>query len=186
MLYKLIPVSITAEENFKDVFERLYPTLLLFTKRFSFSSEEADDLVQDAFVKLWELRSDFLYFHQVQSFLYSCIKNNSLNILQHQKVVERYNREFIAFNAFETDINSQIIESETYRMFFEAVETLPSRMKQVIYGYINGKTPENIAQELNISVETVYTQKKLAITRLQAKLGKSYFLIPLILPYLNN
>lgn len=159
---------------------------MLFTKRFSLTCEEADDLVQDAFIKLWELRSDFLYFHQVQSFLYSCIKNSSLNILQHQKVVERYNRECVGHHAFELDINSQMIESETYRMFFDAVETLPTRMKEVIYGYINGKTPESIAQELNISVETVYSQKQLAITRLQAKLGKSYFLLPLILPYLDN
>lgn len=41
--------------------------------------EQANDIVQDCFVKLWQLRNDFIYLHQVKSFLYTSVRNKALN-----------------------------------------------------------------------------------------------------------
>ena len=48
------------------------------------------DIVQDSFAKLWQIREDFFYLHQVKAFLYTAVRNKALNELEHSKVVYEY------------------------------------------------------------------------------------------------
>lgn len=52
----------------------------------------AADIVQDCFVKLWQSRDGFTYIHQIKSFLYTSVRNRSLNELEHSKVKSEYAR----------------------------------------------------------------------------------------------
>lgn len=174
-----VSISIREEKAFQLVFEQLYPSLLFFARKNVPNPDEAEDFVQEAFIKLWDLRTDFSYLHQIQAFLYSCIKNRIINNFQHQKVVERYRTESEHKPTDQSDMSDCMIQTETYRLFIDALEQLPPKMRQVMHGYLDGKTPEAIAQELQISVETVYSQKQLAIKRLQAMLGRYFTLLVL-------
>lgn len=44
----------------------------------------AADIVQDCFVKLWQSRDGFTYIHQIKSFLYTSVRNRSLNELEQE------------------------------------------------------------------------------------------------------
>lgn len=61
--------------------------------------EDADmsaDIVQDVFAKLWQIRDDFFYLHQVKAFLYTAVRNHALNELEHSKVAHEYEQKIIA------------------------------------------------------------------------------------------
>ena len=78
------------EQGLHDIFQRYYAPLCLFAYQFTDDRESAADLAQEAFIKLWELRTNFSYLHQVRSFLYLTVRNRALNELEHRRVVEDY------------------------------------------------------------------------------------------------
>ena len=84
-------IKISHTSDFRKLFDGYYIPLCLFAERYLKNSEDAADIVQEAFIKLWQQRKDFGNLYAVKSFLYTSIRNASLNKLQHLKVVEKYN-----------------------------------------------------------------------------------------------
>ena len=64
--------------------------LCMFANQYVENDALAADIVQECFVKLWQLRDDFMYVHQIKSFLYTSVRNKSLNELEHTKVMNEY------------------------------------------------------------------------------------------------
>jgi len=62
----------------------------MFANQYVENDALAADIVQECFVKLWQLRDDFMYVHQIKSFLYTSVRNKSLNELEHTKVMNEY------------------------------------------------------------------------------------------------
>lgn len=59
------------EREFHNVFDKYYVALCLFANQYTENEEVSADIVQDSFAKLWQIREDFFYLHQVKSFLYT-------------------------------------------------------------------------------------------------------------------
>ncbi|WP_346999414.1 sigma factor, partial [Bacteroides cellulosilyticus] len=78
------------EREFHNVFDKYYVALCLFANQYTENEEVSADIVQDSFAKLWQIREDFFYLHQVKSFLYTAVRNKALNELEHSKVVFEY------------------------------------------------------------------------------------------------
>ena len=78
------------EQGFHDIFNKYYVTLCLFANQYTENQETSADIVQDSFAKLWQIREDFFYLHQVKAFLYTVVRNKALNELEHSKVVYEY------------------------------------------------------------------------------------------------
>ena len=72
---------------------------------------------------------------------------------------------------------------EVYRQLFETIDALPERCREVFLMYMEGKKNEEVATALHVSIETVKTQKKRAMSILRKKLGGYQFLLlQLLLP----
>lgn len=69
------------EQGFHDIFNKYYVTLCLFANQYTENQETSADIVQDSFAKLWQIREDFFYLHQVKAFLYTAVRNKALNEL---------------------------------------------------------------------------------------------------------
>ncbi|HJD91235.1 MULTISPECIES: RNA polymerase sigma-70 factor [Bacteroides] len=186
MIREITPLSIVQEEDFKLIFNQFYPYLFMYAKRFLPKEDSANDVVQEAFIKLWELRRDFQNLQQTQSFLYTCIRNSALNELAHQKVKTKYTESLLAAPPSFDFINDSFIEDETYRLIVEAIHNLPPRMREVMQGYLQGHTPDEIATKLGVTVETVYSQRQLALKKLRSMLGKYALYLPFFFKILNN
>ena len=65
------------EQEYYDVFKAYYGSLCSFACQYVEDPELAADIVQDGFAKLWQLRDDFYYRHQVKAFLYTMVRNRS-------------------------------------------------------------------------------------------------------------
>lgn len=171
-----ININLKKDEEFRTLFDNFYIPLCLFANQYVENEEIASDVVQDCFIKLWQIRSDFFYLHQVKSFLYTSVKNQSLNILEHEKVVHEFEKKFIEKNK-ESFFHDHLIEEETYRILSDAIDLLPSQTRAIMRLALEGKSNPEIADDLGISTDTVKTLKKGAYRKLRVSLQEYYYLI---------
>lgn len=157
---------------FKSFFEEFFTSLVLFCNKYINDEEKAADIAQDSFIKLWKSEIDFTSKEKVKSYLYTTSKNNCLNIIRRNKIESEYlddeklNSEFF--------FRDNIIEEETYAMVYRAIETLAPQSKRIILMAVKGYANQEIAERLDISVNSVRTLKKNAYKRLKGLL-KDYF-----------
>ena len=162
-------LHIAHASDFKKLFDGYYIALCLFAERYLDNSEDAADTVQEAFIKLWQRRRDFSNLYAVKSFLYTTIRNDSLNRLAHLKVVEKH-RSRLAVKQSEEFFHDHVIEQERFRLFWAAVNALPDQTRKVMLLALDGKDNRGIAAALGIAEGTVHTHKKIAYKRLRKSL----------------
>ena len=91
-----ININRTKDEElmvFRDTFDRLYGKLYNFSSYYIDNKEEAKEVVQDVFLKLWEGTYDILALDKekkLDSLLFTMTKNKCLDILKHRKVEQRF------------------------------------------------------------------------------------------------
>lgn len=168
------------EQGLHDIFQRYYAPLCLFAYQFTEDRELATDLVQEAFIKLWELRKNFSYLHQVRSFLYLAVRNHALNELEHRRIVEEYAANYQQ-KASELFFEETLIEQETYRILTEAIDSLPTRMREVMRLALRGKKNAEIAELLDCSIENVRSLRQQAYKRLRGQLKEYYYTLLLFI-----
>jgi len=174
----LIKGDLTA---FDLLFEKYHKKLFYFAKGYLRSEEDAEDLIQEVFVKIWESRSDIKEHLSFNSFLYTITYNS---ILKHfrkkgreKKYVDRYAAEILK------EINNTSEEVE-YRNVLEKVkkyvDQLPEKRKEIfVMSRFEGYKNTEIAQKLNISKKTVENQIYQALKYLRAHLNKEGFFLAL-------
>jgi RNA polymerase sigma-70 factor (family 1) len=166
---------------FRQLFDKLYPSLTLFALNFVKQTDVAEDLAQDAFIKLWKHIDQFQNINQLKGFLYTVTRNACLNYNKHQKVVAKFHRDNIVYEIGENRFTNMIIEQETFRMVHEAISKLSQQNQKIIRLSLDGHKNHDIALELNISVNTVKTLKARSYAFLREQLKHYYFLVPYII-----
>lgn len=172
------------EAAFEVVFKLYYPRLVYFAKEFV-PDGEAKNLVQDAFIAMWDKKPQFINESQLQSYLYTNVKNNCLMYLRHEKVKKKYKAEKIlqkqnhiyteALSGLDTStVTFQEIES----IIEKTLSELPPRCREVfILSRMEGKKNKEVAQQLDISVKAVEAHITKALKVLKVSL-KDY--LPLV------
>lgn len=163
---------------YHQLYDEYYKILVLYSINILSSQQAAEDIVQELFATMWEKKMKFISLPSFRSYLYNSVRNASLNYLKHQNVESLY-LEHLAKTYQEIIETEDTNEEEVYRLLFCAIDKLPKRCREVFLLHMNGKKNEEIATTLNISIETVKTQKKRAIHFIKEKMGSYYFLLPL-------
>lgn len=150
------------------IYEKYYNELYYFARKLFNGNPEisASDAVQDLFLKIWESDRQFDSLDILKSYLYLSIRNRWKNLLEHADSVKKY---AATQDAHPTDdyILSAIIESETLAILHHQLNTLPPACAQVIRLCLQGFSQPEIAEKLNLSIHTVYSQKQKAIQLLR-------------------
>lgn len=165
------------EMAFRELFDEYYQALCLFAVKYLRNDAEAEDVVQESFIKYWNRYANFDHLLKIRSFLYTSVHNDCLNRLRGSKRT----REWLSDKEDDTIFYNSLIEEEALRIFYQAVETLPSQTRKVICFALDGLNNERIAFEMGISENTVHMLKKLAYKKLKAILRNYYYLIFLLL-----
>lgn len=167
------------ESAFDAIFREYYARLSLFAHSILKSEDDARDVVQECFVKLWIKPLTLKRPEAIKSYLYSTVKNASFNFLRSKRTVDKNHLE-IARRNDEADDNwlDKITEAEIIAEIFRAIDSLPVRMQQVFRkSTFENKNTQEIASELHTSASTVRKQKARALELLKEKLGK---LVPIV------
>jgi len=144
------------EEGFFSGFFKTNAKSLRNYLYFKFGNEEqANDMTQEAFIKLWENCSQ-VEPEKAKSFLYTVANNATLNQIAHQKVVLKYAKG--NSDSDRTNINPEfLIEEEQFRVKLEkAIGKLTEGQRTAFLLHrIEGKKYLEIAEMLEISVKAV-------------------------------
>src|SRR6266540_4667376 len=106
--------NIASHENWKNCFSEIGPGLLLFARQWTRSAADAEDIVQEAFVKFWRRN------HKInnRALLYSAVRSIALDFIRRNS--RRARREASAFGETEFSEPQFEIEDETQRALAEA------------------------------------------------------------------
>lgn len=148
-----------------------YATVLLTARAYLWGGDAiARDITQDTFIRLYERRRDFDVPEKAKSFIYITARNLCLDHLKHQKIKQQYQQTQSVSKAEDPDFLHEITYQETLRILHQAIDTLPPQTRKIILLGLNGKNNNEIAETLNISVNTVKSLKKSAYTSLREQL----------------
>ena len=164
-----------------QAFERLYNMysgkLYNFIMRISSGNQYmAEEVVQSAFIRVWEVRERVEPESSFISFLCTIAKNLLMNMYQRQTVEYVYN-EYLKNTGVDRD--SQTEESIDLRFLNEYIdslaEELPAQRKKIfILSKRQNYTNKEIAEMMGISESTVATQLSLAVKFMREQLMKHY------------
>ena len=120
------------EQEFHNIFKEYYAALCSFAFQYMEDADMSADIVQDVFAKLWQIRDDFFYLHQVKAFLYTAVRNHALNELEHSKVAHEYEQKIIAKKA-DAFFRDAIVEEDDYDLM-----VMGRTQGQGCYCFVNG------------------------------------------------
>lgn len=183
LLYQLNNTNISSKDirsNFDKIYVTYYFRMYRFAKEYVLFDEDAENIVQDVFLLLWEKRDVLDIQVSLMSYLFSLVKNKCLDHIRHRLVVEEYQQEFKAkLSSLEALNYTLTSEEDIERVLMEAINKLPERCREIfLKSRIEGKKNREIAEELNISASTVENQMTIALKKLRLEL-KDY--LPLLL-----
>ena len=166
------------EKSFESIFCQYYKTLVSYAMRHDLELMEAEDVVLEIFHHIWQIRKELKSPAALHSLLFTATKNRTLNVARNLK-----NRQKLISENFPLEEESQdyLMEEEMSRLLNEAINQLPKQCEQVIIGILEGKSLQEIADNMQISVNSAKTYKLRAIQSLRSLLKDTPFLLLIIL-----
>jgi RNA polymerase sigma-70 factor (ECF subfamily) len=171
---QLIELQARVASGDESAFTQLYlhfgKKLILFGVTLVRSREIAEELVEDVFVKLWANRQTITGIENITVYLYVAVKNKALNKLS-QKANELIAAPFdyldTTIDEFAADPYDLMITSEMMTRMHQVIEALPPRCK-MIFKLIreDGLKYKEVAEILNISVNTIDAQMAIAVKKI--------------------
>jgi RNA polymerase sigma-70 factor (family 1) len=162
------------KKAYRSLFIELYPVMCLFSKKIIQSYDDAEDIVQEVFIELWNQRQRFESIEQIKAFLYLSVKNRCLNFKKHLRVREKFIHTAMADT--EQFFEEQILQTEVIQHIYNVINDLPEQRKQIIILSMEGLKNNEIAKDMQVSVNTVKLQKKIAYRQLREKLKPSLYI----------
>ena len=166
------------KDNFKSIFKEYFSPLCRLSLHYLGDRSESKEVVQDAFVKLWEIRDRIDTSSNLRNFLFTLVKNNCLNILKRRQILLK-NHEKIKWMEMHHQYESLSRISDNYMELNElkekidiAVRQLPEHCRIVFeMSRFDELKNREIAGKLGISQKTVeaHLTKALKILRVDLK-----------------
>ena len=179
--------------EFENIYVAHYSRMKRFAQEYVIREEDAENIVQDVFLDLWEQNFLLLTHTNLFAYLFTTLKNRCIDFLRHKTIVQNTAQKLqddytkalqIKFQSLEAFDEQLFSEPDIETVIQNAIESLPERCREIfVLNKIEGKKQKDIAQELNISINTVENQMAIAYKKLKEIL-KDY--IPLLIFCLFN
>jgi len=169
--------------DFRNLFDEYYPRLVLYAFEIIGDKCQAEDVVQEAFVKYWKNKGNVATQPTtIKNYLYATVRNASFNILRHEKVKQRFCQQQVTEEAEEQNALYTLIQSEVIAALAKAIHSLPEGCQRIsCLSFLEGMKNEEVANHLGVSINTVKTQKRRAIQLLRMRMNPEMLTILLVL-----
>jgi len=156
-------------------FEALYREHLVALQNFIYykfgNKATAEDVVQNAFIKLWE-NCKKIPVEKAKSFLFTTAINLSLNVIKHEKVVLRHSQALPRSTTNETP-EFEMLSLEFHEKIKNAIADLTTKQREVfLLSRIEKKKYNEIAELLGISVKAVEKRMHKALLLIKTQIGR--------------
>lgn len=167
-------------KEYRKLFNDLYVGLCFFATKYTKNELLSQDIVQEVFIKVWEKKITFKDKDSVKSFMYTSVKNKSLDLLKSSSYKNSRNSKDLKQIESESFFLREVVIVETSQIIENAINTLPKKCAEIIRLSLKEYSNIQIAEELSISINTVKTQKKIAYKKLRPLLKDYYIIIAFI------
>ena len=156
---------------FEEIFNTWYEALVRYCVQKVYMQEDAEEIVQDIFIKLWTKREELNINVSLQAYLYRTALNRVINFKQHQEVRQSHREHVLTVHRETSPHTDSISEKEIQRLAAEAVRKMPEKRRMVYeLSRRDGLKYAEIAEKLNISVKTVEAHLSAALEHLRMHL----------------
>ena len=177
--------SINSKKAFKDIFKQYYQPLCHLSSYYVDNQDEAKGVVQEAFIKLWEVRYELAPDSDIKNFLFTLVKNNCLNILKRRQILLKHHEKIRKIELrYQYESLNRVTEEylelkEMQERIDAAINNLPEHCREVFeMSRFQDLKNREIAERLGISQKTVEARMTKALKILRSEL--QYYL-PLLL-----
>ena len=137
------------------MFKQYYNPLCNFASSILDDRRFAQDVVQDVFAQFWSKKEELVVNDNIKSYLFSAVKNRSLEILRKNKVNAKMVDSY-SVDSDKTELNNVADHYLKREKLYKAIKQLPPKCQEVfLLNKIDGLTYKEIASNLDISVKTV-------------------------------
>lgn len=160
-------------KEFEQFFREFYSPLLSYANRFFEDNQDAEEIVQDLFFKLWDKRAKLEITSSLASYLFRAVRNNCLQALKYQKNKTKY-QAYLKSNS-ETYLEGEPLEALKFVELNQRVNyilsELPERCQDIFkLNRFNGLKYREIAVKLSISIKTVEANMSKALKHFRLSL----------------
>lgn len=152
---------------FNTLFTRYYKKLCFYAERITHNGDQAEEVVQELFIRIWENRKTIEVDKSVKAYLYRSTYNRSVNALRSLKKFEVVEEEKISEKSYQCADND-ILYFELEVRLFEIIDSFSEKQRNVfIMKRFDNRSYKEIAAELSMSERMVekYLSKSLSALR---------------------
>jgi RNA polymerase sigma-70 factor, ECF subfamily len=155
-------------ERWRELWERHGAALVLFARQWTSSRGDAEDAMQDGFVKFWQTRSRA---RDEVAYLYACVRGAAMDLDRGRR--RRVAREQRFARAEESAFEISVERAEREAMVENALNQLPGDQREVVVMKIwGGLTFAQIGEALGVPLNTAASRYRYALARLEADLSE--------------
>ncbi|EEI90392.1 RNA polymerase sigma-70 factor [Sphingobacterium spiritivorum ATCC 33300] len=153
------PLNTGVESDFDYIYMTYFAPLCYFASKFV--DDQAVDIVNSLFAKLWTSEIVLNNANHAQSFLYLSARNACLDFIKTSGRAKERDAEFsYLYQLSEKELQLEVVYVEYMAEIYREINNLPVQCSKIIkLSYLDGVKNEKIAEQLNISVQTVKNQK---------------------------
>jgi len=163
------------QDAFRTIFLNYFPKVKNFTTHLLKNETIAEDISQEIFVSLWELRETLSAVHSFDAYVYRMAKNAVINQIKR----EAYHGEYIKYESYKPDdyiIEEELFAKEIQLLVELTVNKMPEQRKRVYnMSRQQGLKNDEIADQLHISKKTVENHLNMALKEIRKSI--SYMLL---------
>jgi len=156
------------KQVFEIIFNQFSPSMFSIALRYLKDQEEAQDIVQDVFLNLWRTAENLDERAPIQHYLARATVNTCLNRIKKTQRQQAYAKEQQQTQEPGTIGHLLLEHKELEAQYLSILEKLPEQCRRVFeMSRIKGLSPAEISQQLNISINTVYTHLTTALKKIR-------------------
>jgi len=160
-------------DAFTEIYNRYHWALHIHAYKWVRNREDAKDIIQEVFSNIWKKHHLLSFEPNLSLYLYASVRNRIFNFLSHQQVETSYITSLGSFlNKGECITDHLVRENQLKAIIEKEIENMPKKM-QLVFQLSRNKhlSHKKIAEELNISEQTVRKHIQHALRILKVKFG---------------